>query len=478
MVVKERKKLVIAFIGIFIIIAASVLSKPLKNLDEIWNYNSALNVLNGLLPYKDFNIITTPFSSFFLSLFLKIFGDELIIVRLLAIILCFFIVILFHKVLKKLRINNQLIIYSTILIAIIYSRIFFYEYNFLNLFFIMLLIFLELCNKKKKKVNFLIGLVAGLTFVTKQTTGLFVIFSCIINQFLSNNKKINSNLIFRLFGILIPCFSFCFYCTSNNLWNDFLDYAILGVKTFTNHIPYIELFKSQDIVLILLTIAIPITIIISFIILIKNKDKNILVLLTYGLASFSIIYPIADKIHFLTGSLPLICCLIYIVNYYVKPKNIYITIFLKFFILFVFLMFCLISLVNLVNYFKDCQKYQKLNHFRYIENKNNEIKKLNNYILKQEKSGFNVYILDASAAIYMIPINHYTKDFDMFLKGNFGKTGEKGQIKKIKKCNNCLFLIKNEKFDRNWQNPELVRKYIINNLTKKEEIAYFDVYQK
>ena len=41
--------------------------------------------------------------------------------------------------------------------------------------------------------------------------------------------------------------------------------------------------------------------------------------------------------------------------------------------------------------------------------------------IEQEKENKKVYILDAEAAIYMIPINNYNKDYDMFLKGNIGK---------------------------------------------------------
>ena len=106
------------------------------------------------------------------------------------------------------------------------------------------------------------------------------------------------------------------------------------------------------------------------------------------------------------------------------------------------------------------------------------IQEIGNFILEQNKNGKDVYILDATAALYMIPIDKYNKDYDMFNKGNFGAKGEEGQIEKLKNTNNTLALIMNENYIRNWQNPEKVRNYIIENWTKIGEIRNFDIYEK
>ena len=77
----------------------------------------------------------------------------------------------------------------------------------------------------------------------------------------------------------------------------------------------------------------------------------------------------------------------------------------------------------------------------------------------------------------MIPIDKYNKDFDMFLKGNIGSKGEEGQIEKLEKKTNTIVLIMNKKYQRNWQNPEKVREYIVNNWTKVGQIENFDIYE-
>ena len=65
----------------------------------------------------------------------------------------------------------------------------------------------------------------------------------------------------------------------------------------------------------------------------------------------------------------------------------------------------------------------------------------------------------------MIPENKYNKNYDMFLKGNIGKDGEKGQIEIIK-----------QNLKLNWQTPTEVIKYIRENLNKIGEISIYEIY--
>ena len=106
------------------------------------------------------------------------------------------------------------------------------------------------------------------------------------------------------------------------------------------------------------------------------------------------------------------------------------------------------------------------------------IDEIDAYISEQENNGKKVYILDAEAAIYMIPLNKYNKDYDMFLKGNIGKDGEQGQIEKIQNRNdNELYLIRNSKLRSNWQTPLNVVNYVRNNLEKIGEISIYEIFK-
>ena len=53
-----------------------------------------------------------------------------------------------------------------------------------------------------------------------------------------------------------------------------------------------------------------------------------------------------------------------------------------------------------------------------------------------------------------------------------------GQIENLKKEPNKKVLIKSDKYSRNWQNPEEVRKYVKNNMRKIGEIGAFDIYEQ
>ena len=52
-----------------------------------------------------------------------------------------------------------------------------------------------------------------------------------------------------------------------------------------------------------------------------------------------------------------------------------------------------------------------------------------------------------------------------------------GQIESLKNEKDIIVLIKNDKYSRNWQNPEKVRKYIKSNMTKRGKIGVFDIYE-
>ena len=141
----------------------------------------------------------------------------------------------------------------------------------------------------------------------------------------------------------------------------------------------------------------------------------------------------------------------------------------------------LTTAINNIYVYAKKDKNTEISHFKNIEinsDLENRINEIDTYILEKEQEGKKVYILDAEAAIYMIPIDKYNKDYDMFLKGNIGKDGEEGQIEKIKqKDENILYLIRNENLKTNWQTPTDVIKYIRNNLEKVEEISIYEVYR-
>lgn len=278
---------------------------------------------------------------------------------------------------------------------------------------------------------------------------------------------------------------------------DFINYAILGIKTFSNKIAYIGLLQDDNIEIQILAVLIPASIMLNAIILLvarilkreNDELKNILTILIYSVSIIIVMYPISDKIHFLIGSFIALTGLIH--QIYLLGKILYRKIRLaqKYKVykittlliqVSIFAGIAIYGINNLYNYIK-VEKNERIDHYKNIEISEGLIERIDEidaYISEQENNGKKVYILDAEAAIYMIPLNKYNKDYDMFLKGNIGKDGEQGQIEKIQNRNDKeLYLIRNSKLRSNWQTPLNVVNYVRNNLEKIGEISIYEVFK-
>lgn len=319
-------------------------------------------------------------------------------------------------------------------------------------------------------------------------------------MFVENKEQFKQYLkiaITRIIGILIPLIILFLYLIISGAFRDFINYAILGISTFSNKIPYLNLFNNKKIEIKILSILMPISIILMIIILLitkvlrKDNEKinNLLTILVYSVSIIIVMYPISDEIHFLIGSfisivglaymLSLLCQNIYVQINYSRKYKLYKIVSLIIWIL-IFTLISVKSINNLYVYIKT-EKNIDIQYFKNVEvgdGLKQRINDIDDYILKMEKEGRKVYILDAEAAIYMIPIDKYNKDYDMFLKGNIGKDGEEGQIEKIKqKDESTLYLIRKENMKSNWQTPMNVVKYIRDNLVRIREISIYEIYK-
>ena len=245
-------------------------------------------------------------------------------------------------------------------------------------------------------------------------------------------KEEAKRLFYRSSGVLISILIFCIYLAINNIWYEFIDYTILGLKTFSNKMSYINLVNGNyGRIIQILSILMPLLLIYLYIRTILKKvttkeDKILYIFFAYSLASIVVIYPISDNCHFLIGILPLLVSLIYIL--YNKLKNIvsdkykpYIKIIIKVYSIFLVLFYIIFSTKTLYKYEMEMVNYKNLKHFSYIISVYEKAaEEVGNYITSKKLEGKQVYILDAQAAFYMIPIDKYNKDFDMFMVGNFG----------------------------------------------------------
>ena len=478
---EESKKIrlfkdILILVVIAIVAISAIFTKPISNLDEIWNFNFSRNVADGLVPYRDFNIVQMPLLAIICGIVFKIFGTELIIMRCMAVILMCLIFFMAYKVLEKLLPTNVTLFVFAIFLSL-YKNVMCIDYNYA----VLLIAF---------KYNFILGIIAGIAILFKQTTGIAVAMACVGYKIFEIRKKEEIKEFLkiaftRLLGVIIPVICFVVYLTANGAVLDFINYAILGIRTFSNKISYSSLLESGKISY--LATIVPVALVMMFVFLFKkNTKKELYVLFAYAISTFIVAFPISDEIHFLIGSMISFIAISYMIYECVMEnfepessarlkKMTYIII--NFASIFFILVLLWNSLLEIEYKYVLVEKETELQHFKNIpEDKDLKeyIKELDEYILQEQSNGKKVYILDASAAIYYIPINQYNKDYDMFLKGNLGGDGEDGIIDRINNQQNAIYLLK--KSGLNWQNPTKVRNYIINNLEHSDDFLNFLVF--
>lgn len=491
--IKEKINKLLFGLLIFLSIFSTVILNELMSLDEIWNYSFARNIANGLIPYKDFNIIVTPLISIICGVILKITTNELIIMRIIASVLCSFIIYIVHKLFKLLAIKESYSIIFTFIIGWLFKDIFCIDYNYGNLLIILIIIYQEIKKYKKEKNiiyvdmkhDIILGLLAGLTITIKHTIGIVTCIALLSNKllFIREKEEIKiylKSLLYRAIGIIIPVLTLFIYLILNSAVLDFINYTIMGISEFSNVISYKNLINFDFIGV--LSILVPLTIIYIWIkTILLERNKELYILLVYGLAAFVMCFPISDKIHFLIGALPLVIIMIYEIYHFgyklINKKYNKICEFISIIFKYITIMFLIYYIIlNFYNYIIEFDTYSKYEHFKYIpinSELETRINKVTDYIINNDD---NVIILDASASVYMIPLNRYNKDFDMFNKGNLGINGEERIIKEISNYQNTIYLVINEK-DRNWQTPLKVIEYVEKNKKKIDTIDVFYVYR-
>lgn len=528
---------ILLFVFILAIMLGLILKNPIYNLDEIWNYNFAHEIVRGLIPYKDINMVITPLFPYLIAGLLKIFGDELIVFRVIEALLMTSIFFITYKILNKIQGKKLYSIISVLLIIELYKDYIALDYNFLCLFFVLIIILIEInqidknnndtiLNKKTdksnsdvalnkqvgpsnekiildKKIEILIGVLAALTICTKQTIGIFISLVSMIEPFLincNNNNRKNAlkRSLLRLLGIISVCILFAIYLILTKSFNDFVNYAVLGIKTFNNYLGYENVLGSEHFYIRLIAAIFPVYFVVSTVFLIilridliKNKVevvkyKNIILkmicLKVMGDGLLIIIYPISDEQHFLIGIYVLIIEFLAIIGCLLNREKIKYCITTIEIIFICLLVYNLTGMtkINFETYIKS-NKITELKHYHFIPSYNqNEmpIKLLSDFIIKNEQKGYNVKIVDSMAAIFKIPIDSYDKNYDLPQVGNIGKDGEDGLIKEIENSHNTMYLILDDEYSQNWQALNKTINYIKENCEEKGEIAFYNVYYK
>lgn len=437
-IIKKHKYHILELIIIFTITLLYNLICANFSGDEIWNYGFAYNISSGLIPYKDFNMIITPIYPMIGALFLTVFGKSLIIYHIFHAIIC---TILFYNI-KKIIPNNYYLAYLILLLNAYPS------YNI----FCMLLLYILMNQEEKNNNDYLIGIILGITFLTKQNIGILLSIPTI---FIKDIKRI----LKRGVGFILPISILLVYLLINNNLFEFIDYTILGMSSFAKgNITINKLYLS---IIIINTIYL-------FYQYIKTKDIKIIYILLFQVLAF----PMLDYYHMMIAIIPIVG---YLINKIKVNKIITITTIITF-------LLCSFGLnINYIyqgefNFFNNTKVYR----YRKISSELIDgIISISNYLNTIDEE---IYILSQNAYIYKLESNIPINQYDLLNNGNMGKDGEDKIIKGITdNCNNkkCIFAVNLEELslDQNEAYAQKVIEYIATNYHQTERITHLTIFK-
>lgn len=411
---KKNFKYLILFFVVFSFFLFISIIRPMW-CDEVWVYGFCHNISKGMLIYRDFNVLQMPLYFFVSSFFLFIFGDYVVSTHIFD---CILIGFLFLMIYKEKGINSILVL---LILAIGYSG-----YNLLTLFLFMTILFFI---DEKKDNDFLIGILVGLIFITKQNIG----FALFLPYIYYSKKKLSS-----IFYFFIPFLIISFYFILNSSYFSFLNCVFGSMLDFNQH--------NKKILFIF--VLMEIFVIIHLIFLIKKtklQDKR----LVYALFFQVISYPIFDDGHLFLALFPYAYLLF---DYDVSLKKYYFLSFLVFYSLFsVFFSSFHLSFSKNAFYLRNDYyiNYSFLNDFSEIS-KNYD----NYYIFSWYAYVFKFY--------HQIPINQY----DFLLSGNCGYDGVNQKIKEIDQIcrdSSCVFGINKDDYNSSISQWGEVIRYVRKN---------------
>lgn len=433
---KSKKYIAIELLCIFILtLLYNLICNPVI-LDEIWNYGFTYNIANGLIPYKDFNMVITPFYPFLGALFLIIFGKSLLVYHIFNALICTGIFYFMKITLNK----SYYIVYSILLLVSLPN------YSLFSILLLYIILYLE----DNKKNDFLIGIFIGLTFLTKQNIGIMFILPSILTKKFKQIKN-------RTIGFIIPNIIFFLYLIITDSLLSFIDYAFLGLSSFAENNIFFSMWGTLTIIAIIYLIY-------QYII---TKDIKVLYLLAFQI----IAYPIFDTYHVLIPFIP-------VLGYFLSKLNLVVKVTQVAFIIFIGIVFAynINNILNGNNRFPNDTNVCKM---RILDdNTISNIKEVSNY-LKENK---DVYIINDKAYVYKLESDITINKFDLLNDGNLGKDGDIRLIKEIEyKCREkvCTFLMREDEIydDTLTQTNRKIINYINDNYKKVGKIIDLTIYQ-
>ncbi len=435
------KKNILKYIGYFSIFLYSFVCLNFLfandfNCDQLYQFGFSYSLVRGEIPYLDFNMVVTPFSTFVYAIPLLFKTSYLLFTIFQALLITCFFIFLFSKYEKKAFIILALL---PLFYPLQFTKTFFAGYTFLLIFEFFLLLYLS----DKKDKGYLTGIVLSLVLLTKQTVGI-PLLGILIYYFIVNRSKFK-NILKTYFILPILCF---IYLLINKSLYSFINLCFLGLLDFAHNNSFIGIWTIMFIIL-------SVYVLYRFVV---TKNSKYLYLLLYS----GVTLPAFDQYHFAIYMLLFIFVLIKDID--IKVSNRYCLI-VSSFIMIMSLVFC-----YFLYYHADIKSYiHSYNNYEIFVKSETEYKKdvrVNNLINKYKNK--RLIVLSDSSYLYKTINDLDIEYYDFISHGNNGYNGTTNIINRLKKEKSAYIIIDNI---NNIENNHLgysqmnmnVIKYVMNN---------------
>ena len=189
-------------------------------LTEGWWRTYSRWISEGLIPYKDFNLIVPPGMPYLDLFFSNIVGQNFLGLRIIGTIIQCLIGVFLYEILRRLTSNSTAAILSFLGTILIYSSevVITFDYNYFAILFLILCVYFwqisedsQILRKKSFIFSVLSGVFLSFSFLVKLNFAFFLAFFYVIFTIIKifqnsrNNKSaVLSSLFWKIMGFLLP----------------------------------------------------------------------------------------------------------------------------------------------------------------------------------------------------------------------------------------------------------------------------------
>ena len=460
---------------------------PIYSSDELYNFQSVCKMVNGFAIYKDFNVIVTPMFFYVGALLQKIFGNYILVFRIYSIIILYLFYTTFYVILRKFNVRSKVATTGLLMLMSASMTLIFNSanYNVLSVLFYLIGTLLAI-NQPSKKNSFFIGLVAYLTFMTKQNVGVFFVLALIISQLFCYKKQAIKHILIQL-GIcaLLIGLSMIVLMVQDS-FDEFVNYAFSGLPSFAQENLSIFNLKTPKIATIYIISAIVTVLFLRK--AIKEKKIEYYKLFIFAIMLNFITIPIFNTYHIFLSVTLTMAELVILMNklfdkgcsdeeYEKRIKELHLMSIDKMLVIMDIILYFVIvlTMANILLLYQKPELEKDINSPFFLTLHEEEMMNCVEKTLEYIKENKNVIVFSDDACLYTPILKTNNGILDLPFRGNLGKEGTSALKEKLDNLEDAKILLEEENF---CQIPEEMIDYIKNNYTYEGEMEGYLIYSK